>query len=200
MHTPRRRWTDFPAGLRRVRMAAGLTQSELAEMLDVDQATISRWERGAQMPDTPTQARLRELLFRGRAISDARLLHMVRSASSRMCLIDSDGKYVAMSEATREFLGSGQESILETRSPTIREHWKAANDAGFFRGELASIHGVGSVVNSEGIQTYVAWGWHPATLADDTVLMLAEVRDIDQASYERMQAQGLRITPLEDIL
>jgi len=200
MHTPRRRWTDFPAGLRRVRIAAGLTQSDLAEMLNVDQATISRWERGAQMPDTATQTRLRELLFRGRAISDARLLHLVRSASCRMYLVDSDGKFVAISEAAREFVGSSLESLMEITSPTIRENWKAANDAGFFRGELASIHGVSEIVSSAGTLNYVAWSWHPATMADDTILLLAEGRDIDQASYERLRAQSVRIIPLEEIL
>jgi len=200
LHTPRRRWTDFPAGLRRVRMAAGLTQSDLADMLDVDQATISRWERGAQMPDTPTQARLRDLLFRGRAISDARLVHLVRSASCRMYLVDAEAKFVAISEAARDFIGAGRQSLFEVRSPAVGENWKTAVEAGFFRGEVASMHGVAEIQGADGTQRHVSFSLHPATLADDTILMLAEARDIDRASYDQQRPLGLRVVPLEEIL
>ena len=181
-------------------MAAGLTQSDLADMLDVDQATISRWERGAQMPDAPTQARLRDLLFRGRAISDARLVHLVRSASCRMYLVDAEGKFVAISDAAREFIGAGRESLFEVHSASIPENWKAALDAGFFRGEVASMHGVAEVQGADGTKRAVSFSLHPATLADDTILMLAEARDIDRPAYERQRPQGLRIVPLEEIL
>lgn len=40
--------TKFSAELRSARAAAGLTQAELAALLNVEQATVSRWERGSE--------------------------------------------------------------------------------------------------------------------------------------------------------
>ena len=36
--------------LERLRKAAGLTQAQLAELVGVDQATVSRWESGERWP------------------------------------------------------------------------------------------------------------------------------------------------------
>src|SRR5579862_3401794 len=125
MRMPRRRWTDFPAGLRQVRVSSGLTQSDLAEMLNVDQATVSRWERGAQMPDAEMQARLRDILFRGRAISDSRLTHFVRSAHSLMALISPDSKFVALSESARALVPENGTSLNDIMTPSSQEVWNA---------------------------------------------------------------------------
>lgn len=200
MRMPRRRWTDFPAGLRRVRVSSGLTQSDLADMLNVDQATISRWERGAQMPDNAMQNRLRDLLFRGRAISDARLVHLVRSVSGLMVLINAEGKFIAVSDAFRRILPVGKESIAEIMTPTIEEFWNAANGAGFFRGEVASVHTAVEIIRADGSSSYISGSLHPVTLADGSVQMLGEGKEIDALTFQILRAQGLRVAPLEDIL
>jgi transcriptional regulator with XRE-family HTH domain len=197
---PRRRWTDFPAGLRQVRVSSGLTQSDLAEMLNVDQATVSRWERGAQMPDADMQARLRDILFRGRAISDSRLTHLVRTAHNLMGLIGSDGKFVALSEMTRAILPENVAVLADVMTPSIQEVWNTAVAAGFFRGEIASIQFAVEARRRDGTVFYVEGSSHPAPLTDGSVLMLAEGREIAPEMYERLRALGLRITPLEEIL
>ena len=200
MRMPRRRWTDFPAGLRRVRVSSGLTQSDLAEMLAVDQATISRWERGAQMPDAEMQGRLRDILFRGRAISDARLMHFVRSAYGLMALIGPEGEFVAVSEPTRSIVAESTKFLKDIMTPSLEEAWNAAIGAGFFRGEVASVHLAAEIKRVDGTQSYVAGSWHPAPLTDGAVLMLAEGREVDHERYQTMRAQGIRITPIEEIL
>jgi transcriptional regulator with XRE-family HTH domain len=43
--------------LRRVRLAAGLSQAELAERMDSTQAYVSRAERGLEKPPLPTLIR-----------------------------------------------------------------------------------------------------------------------------------------------
>lgn len=48
--------------LRILRRYHGLKQSVLAEMIGVDQATISRWENGHQEPDLRGKRRMRDLL------------------------------------------------------------------------------------------------------------------------------------------
>lgn len=44
------------------RNASGMTQEQLAFNLDVDQVTISRFERGATLPSLPTLNRLARIL------------------------------------------------------------------------------------------------------------------------------------------
>jgi transcriptional regulator with XRE-family HTH domain len=201
MRMPRRRWTDFPAGLRRVRISSGMTQNALAETLNVDQATISRWERGAQVPDEATQARLRDLLFRGRAVSDARLYHYVRTSMSLVVLMTSTGRFLARSESARA-LGMPEQATLEDlMTPSLRESWNAAVGAGFFRGEIASIQVVFELAPADGQQPiFVEGAWHPVALADGSFLLLAESRVLGPTAYEAARALGTRITPLEEIL
>jgi transcriptional regulator with XRE-family HTH domain len=85
--------SPIPGNLRRLRLAAGLTQAELAELADVTDATLSRIERGRFAPSQDLLRRLAvgvrtteaELLARKpetrksslRAV-DARLLALVR--------------------------------------------------------------------------------------------------------------------------
>ena len=52
----------WPQLIKRLRFLGSLKQSELAQLLGVDQGTVSRWERGVQEPDIPMQRALRERL------------------------------------------------------------------------------------------------------------------------------------------
>lgn len=50
--------------IRSARRAAGLTQRELAQRLDVADLQVSRWERGAHRPKDDTLIALAEILSR----------------------------------------------------------------------------------------------------------------------------------------
>ena len=50
--------------IRSMRRRLGLTQSELADALGVDQASVSRWERAADAPRPHRLAQIRDLLLR----------------------------------------------------------------------------------------------------------------------------------------
>ena len=50
---------DFAVTLRCYRKSFGLDQDELAELLDVTQATISRWEAGIRAPRDPVEVLMR---------------------------------------------------------------------------------------------------------------------------------------------
>ena len=56
--------TPWPALVRRLRFLLAVRQSQFAQLLSVDQATISRWEAGKQVPDIPHQRFLRDRLHR----------------------------------------------------------------------------------------------------------------------------------------
>jgi transcriptional regulator with XRE-family HTH domain len=49
------------ARLRMARRASGLTQKQLAEALDVESITVSRWERGVTTPSLPRLRQIAEL-------------------------------------------------------------------------------------------------------------------------------------------
>lgn len=57
---------DFALTLRCYRKSLGLDQDELAELLDVAQATVSRWEAGIRAPRDPV-----EVLMRLHELNDA---------------------------------------------------------------------------------------------------------------------------------
>lgn len=43
--------TRIENGIRRLREQAGLTQTELAAILNIDKSTLSKWESGSPVPD-----------------------------------------------------------------------------------------------------------------------------------------------------
>lgn len=59
-HTAPRTTTDSPIARRRI--AAGLTQTQLAEKLGVTQLTVSRWENDVRAPRRSTLYKLAEVL------------------------------------------------------------------------------------------------------------------------------------------
>lgn len=59
-HVDPRKTNDSP--IARHRIAAGLTQTQLAERLGVTQLTISRWENEGRIPRRPTLYKLAEML------------------------------------------------------------------------------------------------------------------------------------------
>ena len=53
---------DFGSRLRTLRKEAGITQTELAEKLNVHLQTVSKWERGLSEPDFSLFGELADIL------------------------------------------------------------------------------------------------------------------------------------------
>lgn len=68
-------------------------------MLGVSQKTVSRWERGVDLPKAQTQARLNALF--GESASDElqALLLAVRNMSLPLAIVDGDGALLAWSRS-----------------------------------------------------------------------------------------------------
>lgn len=77
----------FGARLKRVRSAVRLKQHGLADLLGVDQATVSRWESGRQTPDPALQAKVFETLLPYRS-DDAALRRLVETSRECIHLVD----------------------------------------------------------------------------------------------------------------
>lgn len=80
----------FPAfgkRLNRLRRSIGLKQSALADLLQVDQATVSRWERGTQTP-TPTTQQAVFLALGPARTDDSALKRLVLNSTDCLHLVD----------------------------------------------------------------------------------------------------------------
>lgn len=80
----------FGQRLRRLRRSVGLKQAALAEMLEVDQATVSRWESGSQTPSAVVQqdvflalgpARVEDSALKRLVVQSTECVHLVEEAS-----------------------------------------------------------------------------------------------------------------------
>lgn len=60
----RRRLRSTPSYARLVRQRAGLTQTELAQVLGVDRSAVSRWESGRRLPRPEVLQRYADVLAR----------------------------------------------------------------------------------------------------------------------------------------
>lgn len=80
----------FGKRLRQLRRAMGVKQSTVAELLKVDQATVSRWESGAQVPDRGLQQAAFDALRPARA-DDRTLRRLVENSSDCMHLVEEAG-------------------------------------------------------------------------------------------------------------
>lgn len=77
---------DWPRALKEYRRRHALTQGALAEILNVDATTVSRWERGRDRPALGIQRRLRSLIMPG--VSDVeRALRLLIDASDAVAVL-----------------------------------------------------------------------------------------------------------------
>jgi transcriptional regulator with XRE-family HTH domain len=156
----------------RYRHLNGLTQAAFGELVGVEQATVSRWERGNQRPDLSVQKRLRGLLGRGHGVSDSTIIHRVRTALSAVKLADKNGRNLEY----RNFF-----------TDVLDEQWKTAREIGFFEGNIASIHTFNTWVPACGGSVRYCEGiWTPIFLSDGEVVLASEFTEIDALRYDDM--------------
>ena len=67
----RRRLRAEPAFARYVRERAGLTQAEMAKLVNRDRSAVSRWERGLRNPRADNRVRYSKLLAELKEVANA---------------------------------------------------------------------------------------------------------------------------------
>ena len=67
---------DVPYLVRRTRLVLGQTQSQFAEQFEVDDGTVSRWERGRLRPSPAIIAHLREIVLRSSFVAGKELVRV----------------------------------------------------------------------------------------------------------------------------
>ena len=109
-----------PFMCRRARLIKGFTQQQFAEDLDVDPATVSRWECGKLTPSPALFRRIREISRRAEpAHSDAYILSS--PTMKYLCKLDDFSVPMLLSKGLLETLGVTLEEVLNNPDSLWRE-------------------------------------------------------------------------------
>ncbi|MBX4959507.1 helix-turn-helix transcriptional regulator [Rhizobium lentis] len=134
------------AGIRRMRLLRSMKQQHLAELLGVNQATVSRWER-SQLAPSPEQAVKLERIFASpqHAAADAALKRLVEDSVRPVHLIcDSTHRLLSASRPRQAewraplaaFLGR---SLFSYASAEIAAAEQSLEECGWHEGRLLSL-------------------------------------------------------------
>jgi len=93
---------DWPVLMRTYRKENGLKQEALAYQLNVDQTTISRWERGIDTPSLAMQKRLRDLFWKREDSALEAAMRMVKASFGREAIVAPGTKIIEVSEPQAE--------------------------------------------------------------------------------------------------
>ena len=187
---------DWAEQIRRFRRDRMIKQMALAEMIGVDQATVSRWESGRVIPPLAWQRRLRDLIAR-RAAGDALLRHWIETAVNSLVLSDATHSIVAASSAYEK--GHGLEpgtaagrSTLPTYTSESLAIRLAAGEHGFLRGEVASVSIVARGNSHCGRRRNIPLKvvWTPVRQDDGQILIRSERLELNETEFAAAQASN----------
>lgn len=140
---PEQDWADL---CRDFRLLKGLKQAAMAQDFNVDQSTISRWERGTREPSTAAKRIILNTLIEAGQIGPGHSLHLLLEQSgSVVALWDRDGVLRGCSRRFRtelaRALGSmdpvGQHADTLLRGhPIMNRALQALGENGFFEGRV----------------------------------------------------------------
>ena len=190
--------------IRRFRQQRGLTQAAFAGLVGVEQATVSRWERGGHRPDLAMQHRLRDLIGRPDRISDRLIAHRTDVAIRPMSLRRASGELVAASPSARSVLARlppdhGHEP--PAGDDTVLRHWAHAVEVGFFEGRIASLQGAGTWVPAGGGPACRgAWVWSPVTTGGGEVLLSSQFQVDAPGPPDEVVAESCTVVTMDDLI
>jgi transcriptional regulator with XRE-family HTH domain len=135
------------------RKAQGLSQMQLADMLDVDHTTVSRWERGRDAPSLTIQRKLQKLVETNLSTVDRALRDLIDFTDDIAVLLDKDYRLVRASKAHQRLLNYDQADVVGEQFPfwtenmfSIMEHAggpKGWWDNGIYRMDFMSLRKAG---------------------------------------------------------
>lgn len=181
----------FPAfgrRLKHLRKSVGLKQSALADLLEVDQATISRWENGAQTPSVDLQQAVLSVLgpeiaedsaLKRLVINSTECLHLVEEASHN-CLAYSASRARDWKTSQQALLGV---SLWQFATDEIRQAEGELKDEGWWDIHTPSPK---AFVTSEAIHDHIRISageiiWERLYLADGTPVRLVSGSRVGRA-------------------
>jgi transcriptional regulator with XRE-family HTH domain len=104
------------------RKAHTLSQMQLAEMLDVDHTTVSRWERGRDMPGLAIQQKLQKLVETNLSTIDRALRDLIDYTDDIAVVLDKNYRLVRASKAHQKLLNYDQSDVIGEQFPFWTEN------------------------------------------------------------------------------
>ncbi len=197
-------WSDH---LRRYRRLHALTQAALAEFLGVEQATISRWERGTHQPELGMQRRLRELMRGQVAQSDQLVFHRARCSLAAVKIANRSAQNFEASSGAAKLHGVDRGTLARCNyrplfTELLETQWNKAIEMGFFAGELASVRVFNYWRPANGRPArYCLSYWTPVPLADGEILLHSDFVEIPEAEFQRTGAANqFSVTSMDELV
>lgn len=200
---------DWGPQIRRFRRLRAIKQNALAEQLGVDQATVSRWESGRQVPDLGMQRRLRALMRGAEPRDEVLLKHWIDTALGYTMLTDAQRTILAASPsfcvlhevAAPEIVGM---SAVPTFTDELERSWWIAVEHGFFDGEVASVTVVSRFHTLSGRRRFLGAisVWTPVHLTTGEVLCRADRISLTDEEFARAREQNggpIRIVRMDEL-
>lgn len=169
----------FGRRLKRLRRSMGMKQATLAELAAVDQATVSRWESAAILPDRPTQDSVLQKLAACRS-DDAALRRLVETSADPVHLIE-EASHVCLAYSRRraaewrsDFGSLRGVSLWRFATDEIRQAEQELTDEGWWEAHLPEVKSfqTSAIVHDE---MWIRAGtivWERLYLADGTPVRL----------------------------
>lgn len=197
-------WSDQ---LRRYRRVHGLTQAVLAEILNVEQATISRWERGVHEPDLSVQRRLRDLICGPLFNSEEFRLKVIGRSPFAVKVANKQAKNLAASSGAANLHGVPRDVLARADyrpyfSDILRDQWDRACGLGFFAGDVCSVqvHTKWRPLNGLDFKYGISY-WTPFRLSDGEIVLVSEFREIGSSEFESTpQSERFVVSPMDSVL
>lgn len=196
---------EWAASIRRLRQANGWKQAALAELMGVDQATVSRWERGLQIPEVTMRRKLVELMrSRLPELDRLQLVSIQASPNPAMAfdhglrVLAASAQAAAMHDLTpAEMVG---ESLSNRLSPDLVQALELAERHGLWRGDVAAMHFFAKFAAPDCQPRCAQVVWTPVIVAGGDLVVCAQMRQVDLTEYLRLGGIGRTvIIPMDDL-
>ena len=143
----------WPSLILQIRKSMRLSQEDLAEMLDTNQATISRWERGNIIPSYDKQRIIERIASNEDITSLGGMVELVRNSPSRIFIIDQEYFVIASSSSSEWNENTNVQSQLSTNA---KAHFSIVSTALIESGFWNGLGGI--VINYD--YHYNSVNWH----------------------------------------
>lgn len=125
----------WPSLILQIRSSLNLSQEDLAEILESNQATISRWEKGLIVPSYEKQKKIENIASRSNIASLGGMAELVRNSPFRIFIVDDENFVIASSQSS-EWIESA--SVQEQVTKNANHHYEIVSrvlkDSGFWNG------------------------------------------------------------------
>jgi transcriptional regulator with XRE-family HTH domain len=177
------------------RAREGMTQAALAELLQVDQTAISRWERGVDTPSLRLRRKIRDLNRSNLAARQDHALRLrVRNAWNPSTLLARGAVFLEVNDAGAQeahvrgmdLRGKSLYGLFGAATDEVTKSWERT---GIFDGALALAISVNRLETGESEDTYIRTVDTPYFTSDGEVWCLSEIKQIDANQYQDIRRQ-----------